>query len=288
MRYEGRIFRPPSEGRSYILQATIGCKHNTCAFCDMYYEKNYRARPVQDVIEDLNMAKGKGYNPERVFIADGDALAMDSADLCEVLSKIDSTFDRCKRVGIYATAKDVIAKGVDALTEFRKLGLGIIYLGLESGDDEVLKKMNKADLTEDMIQAARLVKQSGIKLSVTVISGLGGIERTKEHAIKTGEVLSKMDPEYVGLLTLMLSPNTPISKWIDSGKFVLLTPEEILLETKLLIENMDVSNCAFRSNHASNYINLSAQLPFDKKSVLGQIENAFKAKTYKPEGHRQL
>lgn len=288
MRYEGRIFRPPSEARSYILQATIGCKHNTCAFCDMYFEKTFRERDENEIIEDIRMARASGYRPERIFIADGDALAMDTKKLEKVLKAISETFPQCKRVGIYATASDVNEKGLDVLKALREKGLGIVYLGLESGDDEVLKRMRKGDRSKAMISAAKLVKDAGIKLSVTVISGLGGKSRWQEHARETGKVLSQMDPDYVGLLTLMLSDETPVSKWIEKGEFTLLKPEEILLETRLMLENMSVTNCAFRSNHASNYVNLSAQLPMEKDKALGQIDHALKHKGYKPEGYRQL
>lgn len=288
MRYEGRIFRPPSEARSYILQATIGCKHNSCAFCDMYYEKEYRERTIEDVIEDIKMAKASGYNPHRVFIADGDALAMNFNKLVRILEEIKGTFTLCRRVGIYATAQDVIDKGVEKLIELKNKGLGIIYLGLESGDDEILRMMGKADGSEDMIRAGEIVKKAGIKLSVTVISGLGGQPMIEQHAVNTGRVLSKMDPEYIGLLTLMLSPNTPISKWIDSGEFQLLTPEELLVETRILLENLEVTDCAFRSNHASNYVSLSGQLPFEKDQLMDQIQTALEHQGFKPEGYRRL
>ncbi|WP_430884909.1 radical SAM protein [Fusibacter sp. JL216-2] len=288
MRYEGRIFRPPSEARSYILQATIGCKHNTCAFCDMYFEKDFRERQENEIIEDIQMAKASGYRPDRVFIADGDALAMDEKKLERVLDAVRETFPDCRRVGIYATASDVNEKGLEALLSLKEKGLGIIYLGLESGDDEVLKRMCKGDRSQAMISAARLVKRSGIKLSVTVISGLGGKSRWKTHAVETGKVLSQMDPDYVGLLTLVLSDETPVTQWIDNGTFTLLKPDEILRETRLMLENMAVTNCAFRSNHASNYVNLSAQLPREKDKAIAQIDHALEHAGYKPEGYRRL
>jgi len=288
MRYEGRIFRPPSEGRSYILQATIGCKHNTCAFCDMYYEKTYRERALNEVLEDIKLAKEAGYNPERIFIADGDALAMETEKLDTILDAINKTFTKTKRVGIYATARDVLDKNIEDLKRFKDKGLGIVYLGLESGDDEILKKMQKADRSEAMIQAAIRIKEAGMKLSVTVISGLGGQSQWENHAVKTGQVLTAMNPDYIGLLTLMLSPNTPISQWIDSGAFVQLSPEAILLETKLMLEHLNVSDCAFRSNHASNYVSLSAQLPHEKDKALAQIDHALRHAGYKPESYRQL
>jgi len=288
MRYEGRLFRPPSEARSYILQATIGCKHNTCAFCDMYFEKVYRERPLKDILEDIQMASNAGYNPDRLFIADGDALAMSTENIVEILREIKHTFNRCKRIGIYATARDVIEKGVDDLKRLKGLGLGIIYLGLESGDDDILERMNKADGSKDMILAAKIVKEAGIKISVTVISGLGGQSMWKQHADATAAVLSDMNPDYIGLLTLMLSPNTPVTKWIDDGSFKLLSPKEILQETRCIIENLEVDNCVFRSNHASNYISLSAQLPTEKQALLDQIDEALGHHNFKPEGYRRL
>tara|TARA_Y100001933_G_scaffold224500_1_gene237129 strand:- start:445 stop:1209 length:765 start_codon:yes stop_codon:yes gene_type:complete len=254
----------------------------------MYYEKEYRERQEDEIIKDIHMAKASGYRPDRIFIADGDALAMDLKKLENVLKKIRETFAECRRVGIYATARDINEKGLDALLGLKEKGLGIIYLGLESGDDEVLKRMQKGDRSQAMISAAGLVKASGIKLSVTVISGLGGKSRWKEHAIETGKVLSKMDPDYVGLLTLMLSDETPVTKWIENGTFTLLKPDEILHETRLMLENMTVTNCAFRSNHASNYVNLSAQLPREKDKALSQIDHALKHAGYKPEGYRRL
>lgn len=288
MRYEGRIFRPPSEASSYILQSTVGCRHNACAFCDMYFEKTYRERSLPEILEDIDMAHRAGYRPKRVFIADGDALAMETGKLERVLSAIRERFRTCERIGIYATAEDVLEKGLDTMKTLRRMGLGIVYLGLESGDDEILKTMNKADLSEDMITAAQIVKQAGISLSVTVISGLGGRENWRSHAVETGRVLSRMDPDYVGLLTLMLSPQTQVSKWIDQGRFECLTPEEILLETQLMLENLEVSNCVFRSNHASNYVSLRARLPFEKNQAISQVRAALKASSYKPEAYRQL
>ncbi len=288
MRYEGRIFRPPSEGRSYILQATIGCKHNACAFCDMYKEKHFRVRHLEDIFEDIEQAKRAGYRPRRVFIADGDALSIEAHALKKILGRIQDTFKSCERIGIYATAQDIIEKGQDQMKMLAQSGLGIVYIGLESGSDAILKKMRKGVSAEQMVQAAQIAKSAGVKVSVTAISGLGGRAQWHEHAVATGEVLSEMDPDYIGLLTLMLESGTEVYKWVQAGDFEILKPEEILAETKLLVEHLKVTDCVFRSNHASNYVNLSAQLPSEKNHVLSQLDQAIQAQSFKPEGHRML
>lgn len=288
MRYEGRIFRPPSEGRSYILQATIGCKHNACAFCDMYREKKFRVRPVDEICDDIRLADELGYDPTRVFIADGDALSIATDQLIEILTYIEQRFKNCERVGIYATAEDILNKSLEELKLLHDEGLGIIYLGLESGDDTVLKRMNKGVDTSQMIEAAKRVKASGIALSVTVISGLGGKEGWENHARHTGQVLSEMDPDYIGLLTLMLEPGAPLHGWIKSGAFEVPGADEILKETECMLENIHVTDCAFRSNHASNYVSLKAHLPVEKDQALSALRNAMQSGEIKPESYRRL
>lgn len=288
MRYEGRVFRPPSEGRSFILQASIGCKHNACAFCDMYREKKFRIRPLAEICEDISLAAGAGYDPTRVFIADGDALSIPTDHLIVILDQIAGHFKHCKRIGIYATAQDILDKSEDDLICLREKGLGIIYLGLESGDEAVLKRMNKGVSTGEMIEAARRVKAADIALSVTVISGLGGRTGWESHARETGRVLSEMDPDYIGLLTLMLESGAPLYQWIQSGAFEVPSAEDILKETACMLEHIHVSNCAFRSNHASNYVSLKAQLPFEKDLALAELRKALESGDIKPEGYRRL
>ncbi len=288
MRYEGRIFRPPSEGRSYILQATIGCRHNACAFCDMYKEKRFRVRTEKEIVEDLQMAAAAGYRPKRVFIADGDALSIGTQGLLRILQAIDAIFPQCERIGIYGTAQDILEKGEGQLRMLKDAGLGIVYLGLESGSDKILKKMRKGVSSSEMIEAAMLAKRAGMPLSVTAISGLGGTSDLEEHAQMTGSVLSAMDPDYIGLLTLMLEPGTEVYKWTREGSFIVPGPRDVLFETKLLVEQLEVSDCTFRSNHASNYVSLKAQLPYEKDVLLQQIDRALQGHHFKPEGHRML
>ncbi|MBN2898986.1 MAG: radical SAM protein, partial [Clostridia bacterium] len=201
MRYEGRVFRPPSEARSLIIQATIGCAHNACVFCSMYKEKQFRARPTEDILEDI--AEARSFYPfvKRIFLADGNALALSMDRLKPILESIKETYPECERIGVYGAPMDILNKSVEQLKELKRLGLGIIYLGLESGCDDVLTLMKKGVSAAAMIESAERVKAAGIDLSVTVISGLGGTVYTEAHALETGKVLSAMNPDYIGVLT---------------------------------------------------------------------------------------
>ena len=274
VRYEGTVYRPPSEANSLILQVTIGCSHNKCTFCNMYKNKKFKIREIENILEDLKSARNYYSRVKKVFLADGNALVMKTEDIKEILLTISEIFSECERVGIYAAPKDILRKTLSELSEFKKLGLGIIYLGLESGSDEILKTIKKGAVAQDMISAASIVKESGIKLSITLISGIGGLERWQEHAAASAEVINKMDPDYLGLLTLIVEPNTEIYEEVASGRFKLLSPKEIMLETTKLIENLELSNCVFRSNHASNYVALAGVLPFDKQKLLSALEKA--------------
>ena len=289
MRYEGRIFRPPSEARSYILQVTIGCSYNKCYFCSMYKEKSFSYRKLEDVFYDLESARRTYNYVKRIFIADGNALSMKTEYLLSVFEKIKELFPECERIGIYGAPKDLLRKKKEELDRLNALGLGIIYLGLESGSDKVLKLINKGVTSEEMVAAANLVKQTDIKLSVTAISGLGGKDHTEEHGVETGKILSRMNPDYIGILTLMVEEDTPLEKMISKGEFLILDPEEVMDEMKLMVENIDVDDCVFRSNHASNYFSFFGNLPDEKKAILNQIDRALKSKdNFKSEIFRSL
>lgn len=273
MRYEGAVFRPPSEAYSLIIQATIGCAHNKCTFCAMYKNERFRIRELAEIVKDLKIARASYKRVDRVFLADGDALSIPFPKLAEILIKIKEIFPECERVGIYAAPKDVLRKSSEELQELKKLGLGILYMGLETGSDMILEEIKKGVSAQEMIEAGQKAVASGIQLSITVISGLGGRKNLQEHAIKTGQVLSAIDPHYVGLLTLMLVEGTEMKRQVDQGEMELLIPKEIMLETKLMLENMHVSNCVFRSNHASNYVSLRGTLPQDKDRLIEGIES---------------
>ncbi|WMM25437.1 radical SAM protein [Tissierella sp. MB52-C2] len=271
MKYEGSLYRPPSEAYSLIVQATIGCTHNKCTFCSMYKDKIFRIRSTHEIIEDFQIGRERYKYVKRIFIADGDALAIKTGELIKILSFIRERFPECERVGIYGSPKAILSKTSQELEQLKSLGLGIIYLGVESGSEKILRNINKGVTREEMIQAGKKVVKSGIKLSVTLISGIGGKENSLDHSLESAKIINEINPNYVGLLTLIVEEGTPLYEDVQTGRFQLLSPREILLETKEMVENIDVDNCIFRSNHASNYVSLKGTLPQDKDLILSQI-----------------
>ncbi|MBM4306040.1 MAG: radical SAM protein [Deltaproteobacteria bacterium] len=274
MKYEGMIFRPPSEAESLILQVTVGCSYNRCTFCGAYRGKTFRVKRFEEIKEDIDEVSV--YPIRRVFLADGDALIIPQKELLQILSYLKEKLKGLERIGIYANAKDILRKDVEELKALRDLGLGIIYLGLESGDPAILKRIKKNATVDQLIRAGKRVKESGILLSVTVILGLGGVEGSQTHAQETGKVLSEMDPDYAGALSLMIVPGTPIEQEIETGRLVLPTPFELIQELETMIENSHMTHCFFASNHASNYLPLRIQLPEEKEDALRRIREVLK------------
>jgi radical SAM superfamily enzyme YgiQ (UPF0313 family) len=275
MRYEGSVYRPPSEASSLILQITVGCSHNLCTFCGMYKGEQFRIRAMEDIMADLRNARKFYSNVERIFLADGDALVLQYEHLLEILEAIGTLFPECKRVGLYGSPQNVQRKTDKQLAGLRLNGVGIIYIGAESGSDKILNKIKKGSTAEQLIGAVRKIEDSGIKASVTFISGLGGKDDWREHGIKTGKMISRMEPSYAGLLTLMVEQGTELYDDIIKGRFTLLSPAETIDETELLLMNVDVTrSCIFRSNHASNYLSLKGNLPEDKDALLKRIRSA--------------
>ncbi len=276
MKYEGMIFRPPSEADSLILQVTVGCSYNRCTFCAAYQGKRFRIKSLEEIKEDIDEASS--YNIRRVFLADGDALSIPQKGLIQILSYLKAKLKGLERVGIYSNAKDILRKDVEELKALRDLGLGILYLGLESGDPEVLKRIKKNATVDQLIRAGKRVKASGMVLSVTVILGIGGVEGSQAHAVETAKVLSEMDPDYVGALSLMIVPGTPIAKEIEAGTLVLPTPFALIQELETLVANCQFTRCFFASNHASNYLPLRIRLPEEKEEALIRIREVLKRK----------
>lgn len=275
MRYEGSIYRPPSEAYSLLVQVTIGCSHNTCTFCGMFKDKQFRVRNVEEVIEDLQAARAMYRHVGRIFLCDGDALCLSNNKLRVILEKIQELFPECERVGVYGSAKDILRKSAEELKELAQLGIGIIYLGAESGSEKVLKDINKGVTASELVDAVNFAEDCGLKTSVTFISGIAGRKGWQEHAIETGKIISRMNASYVSLLTLMLEPGTPLYRDIQEGKFEVLTGEEVVAETYLMLKHMNPNKtCVFRSNHASNYISLRGNLPEDKDRMMKQLERA--------------
>jgi len=276
MKYEGMIFRPPSEADSLILQVTVGCSYNRCTFCGAYQGKRFRIKRFEEIKEDVDEVSS--YKIRRVFLADGDALSVPQKGLLQILSYLKARLKGLERVGIYANAKDILRKDVEELRALKELGLEILYLGLESGDPEVLKRIKKNATVDQLIRAGKRVKESGILLSVTVILGIGGVEGSQTHAVETGKVLSAMDPDYVGALSLMIVPGTPIAKEIETGSLVLPTPFGLIQELETMIKKCQFSHCFFASNHASNYLPLRIQMPDQKEEALKRIREVLQRK----------
>ena len=242
MRYEGTVYRPPSEARSLIIQLTIGCARNTCTFCAMYKDKNFRIRPLEEVVEDLYMAREyyKNIPIRRVFLADGDALIVKTKDLLYILEKVKEIFPECERISMYGAPKDILGKTDEELKLLKDAGLDMIYMGIESGDDEVLKFVKKGATQAEMIEAGKKIKKAGMVISVTLISGLGGRRYLKEHALGSAKVITEMKPEYVGFLTLLVEEGTPMYDQLQNGEIELLKPQEVLEEMRLFISNVEL------------------------------------------------
>jgi radical SAM superfamily enzyme YgiQ (UPF0313 family) len=278
MKYEGMIYRPPSEADSLILQVTVGCSYNRCTFCSAYQGKSFRVKSFEEVKEDIDEVSSYGGRIPRVFLADGDALIIPQKGLVQILQYLRMKLKGLERVGIYANARDILKKGVEELKELKDLGVGIIYLGLESGNPEVLKRIKKNSTVELMIRAAKRVKESGIVLSVTVLLGIGGVELSQVHAEDTGKVLSEMDPDFVGALSLIVVPGTPIEKEIRTGSLVLPTPFGLIQELETMITHCRFTRCFFASNHASNYLPLRIRMPEEKEDALRRIREVLQRK----------
>jgi radical SAM superfamily enzyme YgiQ (UPF0313 family) len=279
MDYERMIIRPPSEANSLLLPVTIGCSHNKCTFCGTYLGVKFRIRPLEDIKRDIDkVAQNYSWSLRRVFLEDGDAIIAPQPRLVAVLKYLNEKFPNLERIGSYATPQAALIKSVDELKELNRLGLKIVYMGVESGDEELLKKIDKGANYAQIVEAGRKIKKAGITLSVTVILGLGGIEGSQNHALKTAQILTDIDPDFAGALTILLVPGTPLHKDWEEGKFGLISPFQSLEELRLIIQNASFSNCFFTANHASNYLPIKARLPQQKAAVLKLIDEVLTTK----------
>jgi len=289
MHYEGMMIRPPSEANSILLQVTLGCSHNKCTFCGTFREKRFNIKKDDIIFEDIEFARNHCQRQNRLFICDGDAMIIPQKRLTKILKQIKERLPWVERVGLYANTKSIGMKTDEQLQELHELGVRIAYMGLESGDDQILKEIRKGADSAKMIKMGKRLKKSGIKLSITVLLGLGGRERSKIHATETGRVLSAIDPDFVGALTLMLLPGTELNDQYERGEFKLINPEEMLEELGLMIAATHLSNGLFHANHASNYLPIRAKLPEEKEKTLELIAQALKGKVeLKPEFMRAL
>ncbi len=289
MHYEGNMIRPPSEANSILLQATVGCSHNKCTFCGAYKGERFKIKTDNIILEDIAFAAKYCRNQNRLFICDGDALIIPQKRLVMILTEIRKQLPWVNRVGLYANAKGIKMKTEEQLKELHELGLDIAYMGLETGDDVTLKNISKGATSATMIEMGKKIRAAGIKLSITVLLGIAGRERSQIHAETTGNVLSAIDPEYVGALSLMLIPGTPMYDEYESGTFSLIEPAEMLQEIRTMIEHTDLSNGLFHANHASNYLPIRAKFPEEKKKTLHLIDEALGGRVaLKPEFLRAL
>ena len=274
LRYEGPIYRPPSEAYSLLVQATIGCPHNKCTFCTVYKKgPKFKIRPVNEIKEDLLWAKKNMNGFRSVFFPAGNTVIMKTNDLVEIFSYTKKLFPNIERITVYGSAQYIVKKSLEDWMKIADAGLSRIHVGLESGDDVVLERVKKGSTAEIQIKAGGLIKKAGIELSEYIVLGLGGKKRTKEHIENTVKVLNKINPDFIRIRTFLPKINTPILEEIKTGKFQILSPYEILNETERLIENLDVTSQVF-SDHYTNYIPLNGKLLDDKDEMLNQIKQA--------------
>ncbi|MCE9575068.1 MAG: radical SAM protein [Deltaproteobacteria bacterium] len=291
MRYVGKVYRPPSEADALIVQATIGCSWNHCTYCDMYRDKpRFAVRPLAETLADLaGAAREYGDQVEKVFVADGDALVMPMDHWEPILAACRASFPRLRRVSCYATAGNIAGKTDAELARLRALGLGILYIGPESGDDATLKAIAKGATAAEHVTAAQRVRAAGLELSAIFLLGAGGIERSAEHAAASAALASAMDPHYLAALTLTIVPGTPLAKLADRGRFTLPSVAALLGELRTFVAEARPTDALFRTNHASNYLPVGGRLPRDGARLAAAIDRALAGEiALRPEHRRGL
>jgi radical SAM superfamily enzyme YgiQ (UPF0313 family) len=290
MRYEGKIYRPPSEADAYILQATIGCSWNHCTYCDMYRDKEFRVRDTSETLADIRAARAAyGARVEKVFVADGDALIMSVEQWETILTACRDAFPSLRRVSAYATAINLNEKSVADLTRLRALGLTQLYIGPESGDDATMKRIAKGATFADHVEAAQRARAAGIALSTIFLLGVAGVDRSEEHAEASAKLATEMDSPFLSLLTLTVVPETPIAALTLKGKFELPPVRRMLCELRTFVALARPTNAVFRTNHASNYLPLGGNLPRDRERILEVVDRALAGEArLRPEWARGL
>ena len=290
MRYEGMVFRPPSEADSYILQATVGCSWNKCTYCAMYRDKSYRVRELSESLEDLDEAGRQiGRRVRKLFVADGDALSLPVDHWLSILERARQVFPRLGQISCYALASNLLEKTPAELKQLAENGLRLLYIGPESGDDITLKRVVKGANVEQHVRAARLAHEAGLQISMIAMLGVGGTERSEQHAAATADLVTAMDPEYFAALTTTVLPGTPLGRMQEKGKFELPSIEQMLGELQIMVAGARPTDALFRTNHASNYLTLAGRLPADRDRIVATIDRALNGQIrLRPEWSRGL
>jgi radical SAM superfamily enzyme YgiQ (UPF0313 family) len=290
VRYQGQLYRPPSEADAYILQATIGCSWNACVYCDMYRDKSFEVRPLAESLEDLAEASRRfGARVRKVFVADGDALVLPAEHWHALLTSMRSGFPSLERVSCYAMARNVLAKSELELKALCQAGLRRLYIGPESGDDLTLKRIAKGSTHEEHVRAAERAHAAGMEISVITMLGVAGVERSSEHASRTAELVTAMDPEFLAALTTTVVPSTPLATLHAKGKFVLPSLVQMFGELRTIVNDARPRRALFRTNHASNYLPLAGTLPDDRERIVATIDAALAGEVaLRPEWARGL
>ena len=276
MHYEGNCIRPPPEAYSILVQVTVGCSHNRCTFCGTYKDERFRIKDDDIILSDILFASKHMRRQDQVFLMDGDALIIPQKRLMWILESIQQHLPWVRRVGAYANTKSISMKSPRELSELRENGLGMLYLGVETGDDEVRKKINKGSTAQHCLEMGKRVKNAGIKLTVTVLLGIAGKEKSLAHARATGELISAIDPDFASALTVILIPGTPLWEEYERGDFELPDERGLLIEMREMIAHTNLSCGIFSSNHASNYLPVRVRLPEGKQEILDLIDAALR------------
>lgn len=287
--HQGIVIRPPSEAGSFLLQVTYGCSHNKCAFCLTYKFQKYAVRPFEKVREDIELAARWNPGIRRVFLCDGNSMVLEPYELAKILDCLNENFPRLERVGVYANATDILTKTPEELEMLHARKLGIAYMGLESGNDEILERIRKGATAEEMVQSVHKAQAAGIDMSVIVLLGLGSRKMSHRHAVDSSRVASRMNPRYLSALTLMLLPGTPLYRDYTNGEFEIMDPGSVLQELRWLVEGIEAEGCIFRTNHASNYLPIGGVLSRDRDKLLDIIDMGLADETLlRPESRRAL
>ena len=289
MRYEGAIYRPPSEAESLILQGTVGCSHNRCTYCAMYRAKSFRVRGLEEILADVDEVAAEGWRPDKVFVGDGDSLVMPMDRWVPLLKHLRDTIGPLRRVSCYASSRNVLDKTADELRRLRELGLDLLYLGPESGDPLTLKRIVKGDTREQHVEAARRAHEAGMRISAIFLLGAGGVERSAEHAAESARLITEMDPEFASALVVTVIPGTPLARAEQKGHWQLPDLQGLLHELRTIVTEARPTDALFRTNHASNYLPLAGRLPADGPRIAAIVDAALRGEVaLRPEWARGL